>query len=174
MSFHGGLLGVMAALIVWSKVTRHAFFKVTDALVLLAPWALMLGRLGNFINGELYGRISESGNWCLNFPTDIANCRYPSQLFEAVGEGPLLFLILIMVARRLKGHGRSDGLLSAVFLAGYGLIRFTIEFWREPDVQIGYFWNFFTEGQLLSLGMIGVAAALFITRWRHDPVMNRS
>ena len=104
MSFHGGFLGVIVALIVWSKMTHHAFFKVEDALVLLAPWALMLGRFGNFINSELYGRISESGKWCLNFPTDIANCRYPSQLFEAVGEGPLLFIILMLARPHLKSR----------------------------------------------------------------------
>lgn len=170
MSFHGGLLGVLAAIAIWAKATRHSLLKTTDWLVLLAPWALMLGRLGNFINSELYGRISESGKWCLNFPTDPLNCRYPSQLFEAVGEGPLLFLLVWWASRKLKTRGvatSSPGLVSAAFLAGYGLIRFILEFWREPDVQIGYFWNVLTEGQLFSLAML--VAGVILAR-----VMNRS
>lgn len=171
MSFHGGLLGVILVLVLWAKVTRHSFFKTADALVLLAPWALMLGRLGNFINSELYGRISESGKWCLNFPMDPLNCRYPSQLFEAVGEGPLLFAILMLVHRFLKKNHQPAGVLSACFLAGYGVIRFAIEFWREPDVQIGYFWNVLTEGQIFSLGMILAAIPLIL--W-HKRVMNGS
>lgn len=150
MSFHGGTLGVIIGVLWWCRKNRQSFLKVIDAIIVPLPLTLLLGRLGNFINGELYGRISSDGKWCLIFDTDPTYCRYPSQLLEAFGEGLLLFLFLYFVQRFTK----TPGILSALFLIGYGVVRFLIEFLREPDVQIGYYFGWLTQGQILSALMI--------------------
>lgn len=151
MSFHGGLLAVAAGILWFSKKYRVKLFSLTDVVCAIAPLGIMFGRLGNFINGELYGRIASGpGSWCLYFPADPANCRYPSQLFEAFFEGLLLFLILFLLRKR----STASGALSSAFLVLYGGFRFVIEFFREPDVQIGFLPGGFTEGQLLCALMV--------------------
>ncbi len=117
----------------------------------LRHWGLFFGRIGNFINGELYGRIATgAGQLCLYFPADPTNCRYPSQLFEAVFEGLVLFVVLWLVRKKFP----KPGYVSAAFLFFYGVFRFVIEFYREPDPQIGFLPGGITEGQLLCFGMI--------------------
>lgn len=157
LSFHGGLIGTIIAVAIYAYLHRREkqlFLKITDIAVLIAPIGILLGRIGNFINGELYGRIAS--NLCVNFPTDPNNCRYPSQLFESLGEGLLLGLLLHLLAHKTK-IGTHPGLLSVIFLTAYGLIRFLIEYTREPDSQLGYllggagFFQGLTLGQILSL-----------------------
>ncbi len=148
MSFHGGLLGITTALIWFSKKYRHHLLYVGDLIASYAPLALFFGRFGNFINSELYGRIATK--YCLYFPSDPANCRYPSQLLESLLEGLVLFIILQTVSKYTK----KEGLISSLFLILYGVFRTIAEFFREPDKQIGYLWGGLTQGQLLSSLMI--------------------
>lgn len=166
LSFHGGLIGTVIAIWLYlhfhNKKRRAAqkeilqLMQIGDVAVLIAPIGILLGRIGNFINAELYGRISENNQFCINFPSDPVYCRYPSQLFEAAGEGVLLFIVLYLLSRFTKIL-KHPGQLSAVFLLLYGLIRTFIEYSREPDAQIGYllggpgFLQGLSLGQLLSL-----------------------
>jgi phosphatidylglycerol---prolipoprotein diacylglyceryl transferase len=158
MSFHGGLLGVVVAAWLFARSRRVPFFSVTDAVALAAPPGLFFGRLSNFINGELFGRPSELP-WAMVFPAGGPVPRHPSQLYEAVLEGPLLWAILFLVARLRPGR---TGALSAAFLTGYGLLRFLVEFTREPDPQLGLLLGVATMGQLLSV--VAVVAGLLL--WR--------
>jgi phosphatidylglycerol:prolipoprotein diacylglycerol transferase len=177
LSFHGGLIGTIFAIGLYCKYHRQShhqeklhFLPIGDIAALIAPLGILFGRIGNFINAELYGRISPDGNFCLNFPTDPANCRYPSQLFEALGEGLLLFIILYTLSYHPKIAGNGDqsrpGRLGAIFLILYGLIRTLIENFREPDAQIGYLLGGLSLGQILSLltSLTGVILLIFLAR----------
>lgn len=154
LSFHGGLIGVILALIYVSRKEHIKFYRLTDTVIPIAPIGIFLVRIGNFINGELYGRITNS-TICIRFPSDSTNCRYPSQLIEAGLEGLLLFFIIFFLKKKIK----TNGLLSWIFIAGYGGARFIAEFFREPDVQIGYFFDILTLGQIFSILMLLIAAA---------------
>lgn len=156
MSFHGGMLGVILGLALFAKIKKLAFYKLTDTIIPIVPIGIMLVRIGNFVNGELYGRVTES-SFCFNFPTDPTHCRYPSQLIAAVLEGLCTFIILFTLRKRIK----TPGILSWIFILSYGLLRFIAEFFREPDLQIGYYLNVLTQGQLFSIIMI-VAAGIGI------------
>jgi phosphatidylglycerol:prolipoprotein diacylglycerol transferase len=154
MSFHGGLTGVILVLFVWGRIKKVSFLNLADCLALVAPIGLFLGRLANFINGELVGRPS-SVPWAMIFP-GYTEPRHPSQIYEALLEGPLLMAIVWGI-KRLKN--RKDGQIAAMFVIGYAVIRFNVEFTREPDVQLGYIaWGWLTMGQLLSfaIGVVGV------------------
>ena len=161
MSYHGGLLGVAVAIISFTKDNRLNFWRVADFMVPAIPAGYFFGRVGNFLNLELYGRATES--WIgMYFPlwTGAGSfLRYPSQLFEAFFEGILLFVLLWSI-RNIK---RFDGYLATLYLMGYGLVRFGIEFFREPDPQIGFIFSYFSLGQLLSLGMflVGLGAYFY-------------
>jgi phosphatidylglycerol:prolipoprotein diacylglycerol transferase len=156
MSFHGGLLGTAAALALFVKKYKVKFWVLGDIVTSFAPVGLFFAKIGNFINGELYGRIAQ--NFCLHFPSDPANCRYPSQLLEAFLEGIVLFIILHFISRKTK----KTGIISAWFLALYGLFRIIVEFVREPDAHIGFLFGFMTEGQLLSSFMLICGTALLL------------
>lgn len=162
MSFHGGLIGIILMLFYLSKKYKIAFLKISDLICSIAPLGLFFGRIGNFINGELYGRIAE--NFCLYFPTDPDNCRYPSQLFEALFEGLAIFFILFIIRKFTK----KDGIISGSFLLLYGIFRSVIEFFREPDTQIGYILGIFTQGQLLSSLMIVCGIIILIKLLRRN------
>lgn len=149
MSFHGGMLGVILGFILFAKKNNIKLYQLTDAIIPIIPIGIFLVRIGNFMNGELYGRVTNSAI-CMRFPTDIFNCRYPSQLIEALLEGAILFTILFFARKKIQ----TPGVLSWMFIAGYGFLRFFAEFFREPDVQIGYLWNIITLGQLFSVTMI--------------------
>jgi len=149
MAFHGGLLGVALALWWLSRRLKRPIFELTDFVAPMVPLGLFLGRLGNFVNDELWGRITDVP-WGMVFPTGGPLPRHPSQLYEAFLEGLVLFLILWFYSRKPRPLGAVSGL----FLLFYGIFRFFIECFRQPDFQIGYFWDWFTEGQLLSLPMI--------------------
>ncbi|TWX67189.1 prolipoprotein diacylglyceryl transferase [Colwellia demingiae] len=150
MSFHGGLLGVILAVFIFARKTNKSFLVVGDFVVPLVPIGLGMGRLGNFINAELWGRQTDVP-WAMVFPTDPLQVpRHPSQLYEFALEGVVLFAILYVISRRT----RSLGLASGVFLIGYGVFRSIIEFFREPDAHLGLYFSFISKGQILSIPMI--------------------
>jgi phosphatidylglycerol---prolipoprotein diacylglyceryl transferase len=133
MSFHGGFLGVLVAMALYGRKTGRSFWQVTDFIAPLVPTGLAFGRIGNFINGELWGRPADPGlPWAMVFPQVDLVARHPSQLYQALGEGLLLFLILWWYA----GQPRPLRAVSAVFLIGYGALRFAAEFFRTPDPGI--------------------------------------
>ncbi|MEL7968555.1 prolipoprotein diacylglyceryl transferase [Vreelandella neptunia] len=165
MSFHGGLLGVVAATLFFARKKRIAFMDMADFIAPLAPIGLGAGRLGNFINQELPGRITDVP-WALIFPQVGPEPRHPSALYEMLLEGVLLFVVLFWLSRR----PRQRGLLSGAFLFGYGVFRFAVEFVRLPDAHIGFIaFDWVTMGHLLTLPMLFGGAALIL--WsRSQPV----
>ncbi len=156
MSFHGGLLGAAAALWAFSRRRGLGLLDMGDALALAAPPGLFFGRIANFINGELYGRVTDLP-WAMVFPGGGPMGRHPSQLYEALLEGPVLWAVAAWAFRRYPGR---SGAVTAAFLTGYGVFRFLVEFTREPDPQLGFVLGPFTMGQILSAGMV-VAGVLF-------------
>jgi phosphatidylglycerol---prolipoprotein diacylglyceryl transferase len=158
MSFHGGLLGVVAASILFARRRRLPVLEVGDAIACATPIGLFLGRLANFINGELWGRPSDVP-WAMVFPSGGPQPRHPSQLYEAGLEGVLLFLIMTWLALRPRTPG-SEGRLTGVFLIGYGIARSIAELFREPDAHLGFLLGGLTMGQLLSLPMVVIGILL--------------
>ncbi|WP_022728216.1 prolipoprotein diacylglyceryl transferase [Fodinicurvata sediminis] len=159
MAFHGGLIGVIVAIILFERKRGVAFMSLTDIVACAAPIGLFLGRIANFINGELFGRPSDVP-WAMVFPGGGPEPRHPSQLYQAGLEGLLLFLLLFILMR--FGALKCRGLLSGSFLAGYGLARFIGEFFRAPDAHLGYLTGGLTMGQLLSLPMLLAGLALVV------------
>jgi len=150
MSFHGGLLGLILAGWIFSIKRAKPFLMLADLGAVAAPPGLFFGRLGNFINGELYGRVTDS-RWGMIFPGAGNLPRYPSQLFEAFFEGLVLFAIMYALSFKTKLHGT----LLAAFLICYGVLRFGLEYFREPDAQLGFVvMDALTMGQILCLAMI--------------------
>ncbi|MBM3491262.1 MAG: prolipoprotein diacylglyceryl transferase [Alphaproteobacteria bacterium] len=165
MSFHGGLLGVVLAIVLFARRRQVALLPLADRLACTVPIGLFFGRLANFINGELYGRASDAP-WAMVFPGGGPSPRHPSQLYEAALEGLLLFLLVNVVAWR-QGLGRR-GLVTGLFLLGYGAARILVEFFREPDIQLGFLAFGSTMGQWLSLPMLAGGLYL-IQRARSGP-----
>lgn len=163
MSFHGGLLGVLVAAYLFARRHRLAFLDLTDFLAPLVPIGLGAGRIGNFINHELPGRISELP-WAMPFPHMGPEPRHPSALYEAALEGVVLFAVLWWVSSR----PRQRGVISGLFLLLYGVFRFSVEFVRQPDPQLGFIaFGWVTMGMLLTLPMI-VAGVALISWSRHQ------
>lgn len=150
MSFHGGLLGVIIALFIYGRYIGKNLFQLGDFIAPMVPIGLGAGRIGNFINGELWGTKTDSP-WGMRFPTDPTNqLRHPSQLYEFLLEGVLLFIILWIFSSKTRPRMAVSGL----FLLLYSIFRFIVEFFRAPDPQLGYLaWNWCTMGQLLSIPM---------------------
>lgn len=167
MSFHGGLLGIIVAVFAFGLARKIHPLAVGDIVAAVAPIGIFLGRVANFVNAELYGRVTDAP-WGVVFPTGGPAPRHPSQLYEAVAEGLILFVILAILARR-EAIRRRPGVIAGVFLAGYGAGRFLIEFVREPDPQLGFLWLGATMGQLLSMPMIVGGVALAMWAWRQAP-----
>lgn len=164
MSFHGGLLGVLAAFWWFGKKTSKSFFEVSDFIAPMVPIGLMFGRIGNFINGELWGKVTDVP-WAMVFPGAGPLPRHPSQLYEAALEGVLLFIILWWYSSKPRPRAAVSGL----FLLGYGSFRFLIEFVRIPDAQYGYLaFDWLTMGQILCLPMIVFGIILLILSYRGD------
>ena len=161
MSFHGGLLGVVIASLIFCRRRKLPVLLTGDILVASAPIGLGLGRLGNFINGELWGRVTDH-RWGMDFPDGGPLPRHPSQLYEAILEGLVLFFILYGLHRRKV----AAGIPFFVFFIGYGLFRFLVEFFRQPDAHLGFLWGGATMGQLLSLPMVlfGLGGCVYIHR----------
>lgn len=162
MSFHGGLLGVFIAGLLFARKVKKPFWQVADFAVPLVPLGLLAGRAGNFINGELWGRVTDVP-WGMVFPQVDAEPRHPSQLYEMGLEGIVLFMCVWWYAAR----PRPAGCVTAIFLMAYAVCRFIIECFREPDSQLGYLaFDWLTMGQLLSVPMFLVGLFLWWTR-RH-------
>ncbi|HVR69031.1 MAG TPA: prolipoprotein diacylglyceryl transferase [Verrucomicrobiae bacterium] len=154
MSFHGGLIGVILAMILFTRVRKLTFFSLADIVATATPIGLFFGRLANFQNGELYGRITDVP-WAMRFPGDPANFRHPSQLYEAGLEGLILFAVLFLLSC-FDAVRRKVGTLSGVFLVGYSLSRIIVELVREPDPQLAALpqETFLSMGQWLSIPML--------------------
>lgn len=157
MSFHGGLLGALGAAIYIFRKFRLDFRQMADIVAQTGPVGLGLGRLGNFINGELYGRTTDVP-WGVVFPAGGPLPRHPSQLYEALLEGVVLFYLVRVVA----GSKAPAGTALWAFISGYGLFRFCVEFFREPDRHIGFLWGGATMGQLLSLPMFVFGVVMIV------------
>ncbi|MCT8249719.1 prolipoprotein diacylglyceryl transferase [Proteus faecis] len=185
MSFHGGLIGVICAMIWFAKRTKRKFFQVADFVAPLIPFGLGLGRIGNFINGELWGRVTLDTPWAFLFPSSRSEDlqlvaqdpttllpiiqeygvlpRHPSQLYEMLLEGVVLFIILNIFVRK----SRPVGSVSGLFLIGYGAFRIIVEFFRQPDAQLGLFGGV-SMGQILSIPMILLGIIFMVWAYRQD------
>ncbi len=157
MSFHGGLIGLLLAALLFCRQRKKSFWKIADLIIVTAPIGLGLGRIGNFINGELYGRATQVP-WAMIFPKGGHVLRHPSQLYESALEGLVLFITLWL----MKDKGLPRGGLFSLFLILYGAFRSFVEFFREPDVQLGFILGPFTMGQILSSCMIVGGIILFV------------
>ncbi|AUH01825.1 prolipoprotein diacylglyceryl transferase [Pectobacteriaceae bacterium CE70] len=185
MSFHGGLIGVITVMLWFAHRTKRNFFQVADFIAPLIPFGLGAGRLGNFINGELWGRVTTDTPWAMLFPgshsEDMALAatnpkwqaifnqygllpRHPSQIYEMLLEGVVLFIILNTFIRKPRPMGSVSGL----FLIGYGLFRIFVEFFRQPDAQLGLFDGIISMGQILSIPMVLVGILMMIWAYRHQ------
>jgi phosphatidylglycerol:prolipoprotein diacylglycerol transferase len=158
MSFHGGLLGIIVASILFAKKSNQDPFVYMDLVSLVAPIGIFFGRLANFINSELYGTVTEVP-WSVIFVQVDNLSRHPSQLYEAILEGIILFLILMYF--RKKNYLTKPGLISGLFLIFYSAFRFFVEFYRVPDEQIGYLIFNLSIGQIISLVFITIGTILF-------------
>jgi len=186
MSFHGGLIGVILVMFWFAYRTKRHFFQVADFIAPMIPFGLGAGRLGNFINGELWGRVTTDTPWAMLFPgsraEDLALLpenpqwqalfnqygmlpRHPSQIYELLLEGVMLFIILNVFIRKPRPLGSVSGL----FLIAYGAFRFIVEFFRQPDAQLGLFGGAISMGQILSLPMIIAGLIMFIWAYRRRP-----
>jgi len=162
MSFHGGLIGVLIAIFLFVKRRQLSFWRLADYMVIGVPAGHIFGRLGNFLNGELYGRAT-SAAWGMYFPKDLAHVlRHPSQLYAACFEG--LFIFMIMWA--LRNRNSYDGFLLGFYLVLYGLVRFVVEFAREPDAHLGFVVGSFSMGQALCVGMLVIGLFILVVRSR--------
>ena len=165
MSFHGGLIGVMLATWLFGRRNDKSFFQLMDFIAPLVPIGLGAGRIGNFINAELWGKATDLP-WAMVFPTDPQQlARHPSQLYQFALEGVALFLILWLYSRK----PRPTMAVSGLFAACYGVFRFIVEFVRVPDAQLGYLaWNWLTMGQVLCLPMILGGIGLMVWAYRRQ------
>jgi phosphatidylglycerol---prolipoprotein diacylglyceryl transferase len=164
MSFHGGVIAVILFGLIYVRKKRLDFYGLADAVVPFAALGLGLGRIGNFINGELYGRVTDVP-WAMVFPGTDGRPRHPSQLYQALFEGFLLFVVLQFCYRRIK----SKGTIFWMFVGLYGIIRFVIEFFRQPDAHLGFVISIFTMGQILCFVMIILSAiGLYFVHFKKD------
>ena len=158
MSFHGGVIGCIVAVVSFALVRRIPMLSLGDVTAAVAPIGLFLGRIANFINGELWGRPTDVP-WAMVFPKDPSRLpRHPSQLYEAALEGLVLLVVLGLLVR--TGALKRPGLVTGAFAIGYGVARIACETFREPDVQLGYLWGGLTMGMLLSVPLILAGAAV--------------
>jgi phosphatidylglycerol:prolipoprotein diacylglycerol transferase len=162
MSFHGGLIGIILITIWFAKKNNHNSFNYLDVISIVTPIGIFLGRISNFINSELYGTVTNIP-WGVKFIKVDDLYRHPSQLYEATFEGLILFLILIYFKK--KGFLNLPGMISGIFLTFYSLFRFVIEFFREPDEQLGYLIYNFTMGQIISLIFFIIGIYLITTKY---------
>jgi phosphatidylglycerol---prolipoprotein diacylglyceryl transferase len=167
MSFHGGALGVLVAFWLFARKTGKRYFEVADFIVPMVPIGLCAGRIGNFINGELWGRTSDVP-WAMVFPNDPSQlARHPSQLYQSLMEGLLLFIVLWLYSARPRPAGAVTGL----FGVGYGTARIVGEFFRQPDAHLGFIaFDWLTMGMLLSTPMVLIGLGMMVWAYRKNPV----
>jgi phosphatidylglycerol:prolipoprotein diacylglycerol transferase len=179
MSFHGGFMGCVVAVIWFARANNVPILSLGDITTAVGPIGLFLGRIANFINGELWGRPADPDlPWAMIFPTGGPVPRHPSQLYEAGLEGILLFTVLAVMIR--FGALKRPGLILGAFIAIYGLARITGEHFREPDPQLGFLWGGLTMGMILSVPMVIAGIIIIVWSWRRkqppgqvNPAVNR-
>ena len=164
MSFHGGIAGVIGAVWLFARKYQFKFLAITDLVVLYTPIGMFLGRIANFINDELWGRETDVP-WAVRFPNGGYVPRHPSQLYEAFFEGIIIFIVLNLMWRSPKVRKRS-GIVSAMFVLLYGVFRILMEQFRQPDVQLGFFFGGITMGQMLSVPLIAAGAWVLTVKLR--------
>ena len=164
MSFHGGIAGVIGAVWLFARKYQFKFLAITDLVVLYTPIGMFLGRIANFINDELWGRETDVP-WAVRFPNGGYVPRHPSQLYEAFFEGIIIFIVLNLMWRLPKVRERS-GIVSAMFVLLYGVFRILMEQFRQPDVQLGFFFGGITMGQMLSVPLIAAGAWVLTVKLR--------
>ena len=162
MSFHGGLIGMILAIYLFAKRNNLSFFYLSDLVSIVAPIGLFLGRVSNFINTELYGRVTDFP-FAIIYPLIDNNPRHPSQLYEAFFEGAVLFIILYLIFIK-NSKKYTAGIISAYFLILYSIFRFLIEFLREPDSHLGLFLNYFSMGQILCIPILFAGILILFRR----------
>lgn len=167
LSYHGGLVGVILAGIFFVRKYKIDFWKFADFVVPAIPLGYFFGRIGNFLNGEIYGRLTDNP-WGMYFldENSMITLRHPSQLYEALFEGIILFLILWF----LRNNQKMSGNFLPLYIFLYGFFRFFIEFWRQPDTQVGFFFDIFSLGQIFSLSMmiVGIVGWIFVKKGSFD------
>jgi phosphatidylglycerol:prolipoprotein diacylglycerol transferase len=168
MSFHGGLAGTILAMTLFALRRKIPMLSLFDVAAASVTFGLFFGRLANFINGELWGRVTDVP-WGVVFPNGGSLPRHPSQLYEAVLEGVLLFIVLRILTHRFQSL-RRPGLTGGAFIAGYGVARILIEFVREPDVQLGFLAGPLTMGMLLSTPMVLIGIGAIVVAMKRQPV----
>jgi phosphatidylglycerol:prolipoprotein diacylglycerol transferase len=166
MSFHGGFTGCVLAVVLFAKKNKIPILSLGDVTCATGTLGVLLGRIANFINGELWGRPTDVA-WGMVFPSGGPIARHPSQLYEAALEGLLLFIVLALLIR--GGALRRPGLIIGAFAVGYSLARSFCELFREPDAQLGFLWNTITMGTLLSIPLLLFGVALIVNALRHPP-----
>ena len=169
MSFHGGLIGVITAMIWFAHKTKRHFFTVADFVAPLIPFGLGVGRIGNFMNGELWGRVTDVP-WAIIFPEAGPEPRHPSQLYQFALEGVVLFIILNLFWRKNPPRGA----ISGMFLLFYGLFRFLVEFVRQPDSQLGLYFQEISMGQILSTPMIIIGALMIWVAYKRPQLFGNA
>ena len=169
MSFHGGLIGVITAMIWFAHKTQRHFFTVADFVAPLIPFGLGVGRIGNFMNGELWGRVTDVP-WAIIFPEAGPEPRHPSQLYQFALEGVVLFIILNLFWRKNPPRGA----ISGMFLLFYGLFRFLVEFVRQPDSQLGLYFQEISMGQILSTPMIIIGALMIWVAYKRPQLFGNA
>jgi phosphatidylglycerol:prolipoprotein diacylglycerol transferase len=169
MSFHGGFMGCVAAVMLFCWKRNLSILSLGDITTAVGPIGLFLGRIANFINGELWGREADASvPWAMVFPGDVKHlARHPSQLYEASLEGVVLFILLAVMIR--AGALKRPGMILGGFMTLYGLARIAGECFREPDPQLGFLWRGLTMGMLLSVPMIIAGIILIVFAWRRQP-----
>lgn len=169
MSYHGGLLAVVLVTLIFCYKNNISFWRLADLLSPAIPLGYTFGRIGNFLNGELYGRVTTI-SWGMYFPSDLTGqLRHPSQLYEAFFEGIFLFVILWSLRKKRV----FDGFHFCLYIIGYGLVRFFIEYVREPDVGLGSIFSLFTMGQLLCIAMILVGIVIILVKIQSSKIPSR-
>ncbi|KEO59733.1 prolipoprotein diacylglyceryl transferase [Thalassospira permensis NBRC 106175] len=171
MAFHGGFMGVIVAIILFARKRGISILAVLDAAAVATPIGLFFGRIANFINGELFGRVTDSPLGMV-FPNGGPEPRHPSQLYEAALEGLILFIVLFVLSRSAYVRHR-PGILGGTFVAGYGISRIIVEFFRQPDAQLGFLTFGATMGQLLSIPMVLAGIGCIVFAMKSDPIETR-
>ena len=169
MSFHGGLIGVVLSLWIFARRYGYEFLRITDFVAPMVPIGIAAGRIGNFINGELWGRPSD-WPWAMVFSKVDSLPRHPSQLYEALLEGVVLFILLWIYSSKK----RSLGVVSGLFAVAYAVLRFIAEFAREPDFHIGFVWGWMTMGQLFSIPLFVLGLIFIYAAGRAGPAQSKA